>query len=839
MKKYMRILIVFLCTFAFKGYSQNCADDYSDITTNQYVCGNYGDANGNTNWNWEIKPSPNGTDNTIFCKHWSARTSNISTKLTIMGSPFVNSPTTTLDLISQSEDYTKAKGWELLQRDFGCTHVTAYPYFVLYNKYTGLIRVYIYKTETPEGFTSMLVTMEPTMPAPYPATTSLGDELAGSPAAFLNANQSGKYGKSVVAVTEQGGYTRWNVAEFNPGFDPNIQNGVYSGAGLKFTIYGVVTNDLKAVIKGRSVTGTDQAIYSFSYVPKTAPASSNNGQTVDFSAIGEKFSKFSKSLTEVRNIAKTFAERVKTKVHEMNHSEDSPEGKIEIEATKVSNNSNNDVDFLKMLGEATTGLATGAGSVGTVLKFVGELIGLFSTGSSSKPASMPTYTSYDMELKGTLTAKTVQQSFICRVPGTIQVNNDNATYYKCPLGIFNIKNTPEADTVLFTRVHEYTRTSCCLGTVKSDYISYRMRNNLAVSYNRGAGLDLVSVQAAIVGQILPTSSDANATASYDLFAPNIQEEPNSYDRHYVFNFMRPDIESGRLLVTNFDTEKKLHTIQTPYVNIECLNGLAFNARKETKVWLRIKAVLKKQNDPDNTPILYIHDYEINVFQGSFDSYLRSQHLTIQSWGTALPYSNYTEYPTYHSDEIITGIVYNQTTERKADNSLTTQEGVDVIVPSGQTVTYKSGSIIDLRDGFDAQQGSEFEAAINTYGYNITCGSIIPPEEFQASNCYNNTISGLRAATGTSNTITETTTPELLKVYPIPTTGKLFIEGVKANSKTTITILDQSGRSVKELRPASFDGGRIDMDVSSLSNGVYFVKIQTHEQIITRKIVVSK
>jgi hypothetical protein len=834
MKKYIKTLIVFLCSFALKGYSQ-CVDDYSDITTNQYVCGNYGDANGNSNWDWEIKPAPNGTDNTIFCKHWSARTSSISTKLTIMGSPFVNSPTTALYTISNAEDYTRAKGWELLQRDFGCTRPTAYPFFVLYNRYTGLMRVYIYKTETPEGFTSMLVTMEPTSPAPYPATTSLGDELAGTPAAFLNSNQSKKYGETVVAVAEQGGSTRWNVAELNPGFDPNITNGAYLNAAVKFTIYGVVTNDLKAVIKGRSVSGTDNTIYSFSYVPKSK-ASSSDGQTFQFTALGEKFSQYSKSINELRGAVKLYAERAKKNLEAKNKAEGTLEDKEKKEAAKASEKADDESNFLRGFQTIVT---TGMGSGGTILKFIGELIGLFGTGSSSKPAPMPTYTSYDMELKGTLTAKTVQQTFILRIPGTIQSNTDNATYYKCPIGIFNIKNTPEADKVVYTRVHEWRRSSCCLGTETTEYISYRMKNNLEVSYNRGAGLDLMSVQAAIVGQILPTSSDADATASYDLFAPNIQEEPNSYDRRYVFNFMRPDFESGRLFISTYDTEKGLHTFQTPYVNIECLNGLAFNARKETKVWLRIKAVLKKQNDPESTPILYIHDYDINVNEGTFDSYLRSQHLTIQSWATALPYSNYTEYPTYHSDEIITGIVYNQTTERKADNSLSTQAGVDVIVPSGQTVTYKSGSIIDLRDGFEAQPGSIFEASINTFGYNITCGSPITEAYQYTGNCYNNTISGLRTETKPTTTIKETVTPELLKVYPIPTNGKLFIEGVKANSKTTITILDQSGRSVKELRPASFDGGRIDVDVSSLSNGVYFVKIQTLEQIITRKILVTK
>jgi hypothetical protein len=830
MKKLLMLTIAWLCMLSYKGYAQNCADDFTDITQNQFVCSSYGDANGNSNWNWEIKPTdPN------FCKHWCARTSSISTKLTTMGSPFVNSPTTSLDAIAISEDYTRAKGWELIQRDFGCTHNTAYPYFVLYNKYTSLIRVYIYKTETQEGFTSMLVTMEPTTSAPYPATTSLGDTLAGTPEAFLNSNQSKKYGKQVVSVTEQGGFTRWTVAEFNPGFDPNIQNGVYAGAGLKFTIYGVVTNDMKAVIKGRSVSGSDPSLYSFSYVPKKAPTSANSGQTYDFSGLGDKYSKFSKSLTEMRNVTKTFADRVKQNVSQQSPSLTSLEGRVMLDAGIASDNSNNDQDFLKMLGKATDGLTTATGSAGTILKFVGEMIGLFSGGSSTKPASMPTYTSYDMELQGTLTAKTVQESFIIRVPGSIQNDNNNASYYKCPLGLVNIKNIPKADMITYTRVDAYKRALNFDEVSKSDYLSLRMKNDLGVSYNSNE-LDLVSIQAAVVGRVRPNS---NGAASYDLFKKTVRVD-NPNDLYYAvrdFNFMRPDLETGRMQIATYDTEKKLHTFQTKYVNIECLNGLTFNARKETDVFLRVKAILKRKNDPDNAPIYYIRDYEIDINPVTIDPVLQQRHNSLFSWQYALPYSNYIESPTYVSDVLIHSIVYNNPTEIKADNSITTENEVDVKVPDGQSVSYKTGAVIDLNPGFEAEVGSDFEASINTYGYNITCGTPnIEAFQFNGS-CFNTTASGLRTVTKSN---TQNFTSDIISVYPIPTNGQLVITGIYNSNNAIITILDQSGRTIREIRAASYEtSGQINLDVSTLQNGVYFVKIQTGTQTITKKIVISK
>ncbi|MFL5746104.1 MAG: T9SS type A sorting domain-containing protein, partial [Niastella sp.] len=73
-----------------------------------------------------------------------------------------------------------------------------------------------------------------------------------------------------------------------------------------------------------------------------------------------------------------------------------------------------------------------------------------------------------------------------------------------------------------------------------------------------------------------------------------------------------------------------------------------------------------------------------------------------------------------------------------------------------------------------------------------------------------------------------------------TSGKLVITGINNSNNAVITILDQSGRTIQEIRSASYEAsGRIDLDVSALQNGVYFVKIQTLTQTITKKIVVSK
>jgi hypothetical protein len=820
MKRYLKLIFVFLSICYVKGYSQ----------CNNPVCGLYGDANGNSNWNWELTDAndPN------YCKQWLANTGGSTP--TSMGSPFVNSPTSGLDIISQNKDFTKAKGWELIQRDFGCSRVTAYPYFILYNKYSGLMRIFVYQAGN-QQYSSVLIQIQPTK-NPYPATTSLGDSLVVTPDKYLNSGTGTTFGKSVLAVSENGGNSRWSLAEFLPGFDPNIQNSIYSGAGLQFTVYGVTTNTIAANIKGRSVTSTDPQ-YGLNFSPKNPPGSTD-GQTFNFKADGEKFVKFGKTITDVRNKVNSAANDIVNSISNP-VTEVSLPGRIKAAAAKVRDLTESDDGFGKTLGT----IASLVGGAGNVLSFIGNVVGLFS-GGSAKPAAMPTYTSYDLVLSGTITAKLVAETFIIRVPGTVQPDNNNATYYKCPVGIFNIKNTPQAGKISYKRIYKtewYPNSPPVTGAsprfTDADYVSYKMQNDLAVSFNSGAGLDLVSVQAAIVGEVL-AGSDGNA--AYDLLAEHVSQDvflgqQNIKYTNTVYNYMLPDLQAGRLEMTVYDPVKKLHTFQTPYVNIECLNGLVFNARKETNVFLRVRAVLKKTNDPDNTPIYYIRDYNIQTFDVALDPGWQTNYEKPDAANNPTPWANYTELPLYISDKTINSVTYNSPTEVDVDNSITTQNGVDVIVPSGQSVVYKAGAVVDLQDGFHAQAGSEFSAVINKFGYNITCGTPSTEAFVYPGNCYNSSITALRAITHVKP---DQQGNAELKIYPTPTSGNLVISGMKNYKDAMISIIDESGRYVQQIKTSSStEGGTINLNVSSLDNGVYFIKIQNQAQITTKKIVVNK
>src|SRR4029078_11701395 len=105
--------VTIACFISLLAFAQVCPNETDLNNTN--VCGIYGDANGNSYWNWEL----NNPLDPNYCRNWYARSAPTGF-LVRMGSPFVNASTGKLKAIADDLDYTKAKGWELLQRKFGC-----------------------------------------------------------------------------------------------------------------------------------------------------------------------------------------------------------------------------------------------------------------------------------------------------------------------------------------------------------------------------------------------------------------------------------------------------------------------------------------------------------------------------------------------------------------------------------------------------------------------------------------------------------------------------------------------------------------------------------------------
>jgi hypothetical protein len=72
------------------------------------------------------------------------------------------------------------------------------------------------------------------------------------------------------------------------------------------------------------------------------------------------------------------------------------------------------------------------------------------------------------------------------------------------------------------------------------------------------------------------------------------------------------------------------------------------------------------------------------------------------------------------------------------------------------------------------------------------------------------------------------------VYPNPSNGVFFVETSESfGQKVNIEMMSMSGSVVKRMTNVA--GGKLPVDASDLSNGVYMVKVSNGTNVVTRKI----
>ncbi|MDR3340148.1 MAG: T9SS type A sorting domain-containing protein [Candidatus Symbiothrix sp.] len=82
---------------------------------------------------------------------------------------------------------------------------------------------------------------------------------------------------------------------------------------------------------------------------------------------------------------------------------------------------------------------------------------------------------------------------------------------------------------------------------------------------------------------------------------------------------------------------------------------------------------------------------------------------------------------------------------------------------------------------------------------------------------------------------QTPSASAVKVYPNPTSEKLFVE--LPENATNITVLNITGQTVKRVKLSSVSTGEIN--ISDLAAGIYFLKIEKPSGVETTKFLVKK
>jgi hypothetical protein len=91
-----------------------------------------------------------------------------------------------------------------------------------------------------------------------------------------------------------------------------------------------------------------------------------------------------------------------------------------------------------------------------------------------------------------------------------------------------------------------------------------------------------------------------------------------------------------------------------------------------------------------------------------------------------------------------------------------------------------------------------------------------------------------------NSVNSVTLNEAMQVYPNPNSGKFTVSiDMTLSEDATVVVMNAVGVKVAELPAGSFNNGNVQIDLSNMSAGVYFVRLHNNNQTGTKKVVVSK
>jgi len=141
-----------------------------------------------------------------------------------------------------------------------------------------------------------------------------------------------------------------------------------------------------------------------------------------------------------------------------------------------------------------------------------------------------------------------------------------------------------------------------------------------------------------------------------------------------------------------------------------------------------------------------------------------------------------------------------------------------VIQVGANVTYDAGNRVRLKPGFKALEGSRFHAFIDGCGGNAKVNA-----DTHGMDAIDNDIG--------------------LKVYPNPLSESANISyTLPKEDRLTISIFDAMGKTISILaknKQQTTGQYQIDFDAQNLSTGIYYLKLQSNEMNIIKKMMITK
>lgn len=879
-----KIIFIFLIIITFKSYSQISYNPCYD-----------------PDWDWTIPEN--------WQVYFPENLLPDGTYLGVTNYPFIETEMNRdFRIILENNDLSPNDGWVLLQKNLGCeTYATAKPYVVFYNYYRGLIRIFALHTYN-ESSSYGLMTVDW-------ANSNRSSALTYSNI-YSRANDKYPAYSNDMAMLQVENYAKnqWWVAEFQVAFDHKT-NSLQTGYNLNIRVYNVINSELEFTSK------IDLSSKSLEIKgEKDKKKGSNTNNTREWAVKGQKaIQKLSYDEWD------DYLKKSKEGILEVNDwsinqwVENNTFGWL-IDASAWTY----DVVNNKTLGNILMGGAKTLGKVNSTLGFVVDLIDFFvgkpskSSNSNSLQFSPLLQLAGTITSNGTLSTSTQQYNYTLPLPGT----NVNYPYYTCPLGVLNLKETPSISLRKWTenkrQIGNFKKTniwshyspydgwrsvlfcdenspfSPCNNWLKTNvyiYNSFRykkenwksikLNDNIKLSINAGANLELVDAKIALQGKIKRKSQDSQALEyniptynlfeKYDFIPIDISEndkivdyskynlclyDASSIDIYYYlenssvlnnrwinksFDYLKSKkyflIEGGEKLDENKRNE--FYKFRTEFVDIEHAKNLSFTVREETDVTLKIIATFKEINNDEAPLMVFTNEYILDEPETESDAidtpypFIRDQLSSVDI------YQGSNEYIKIKNINISSGTFKKGKIETEGNVNINPSSNINftanhsIILKPGFSTSYCNDFSFTAKIENDVNIINSTETPLNEivtyykdgyeYSYPVLC------------DCKPNFLSLKKG-----NTINQKNQKETLSticnVFPNPCNGILnmdFYSDFKGVSKTYI--YDINGKIVFQKDISS---GFYRFDLTRLIKGIYLIKIINKSEVVTRKIIIN-
>jgi|GEM_PF-3714360 len=813
-------------------------------------------------WDWET-PRTNAQGSSLdYCRTWAIRRTSQSDQSVgnPANAPWESAQSGVMLRIGYDKDYTRAKGWVLLRENLGALVPVGTPYFVLYNKYTGLIRTYFYVDNSHgEYVNGAVVTMShSSVNAQSTGVLALSNtQLLAAEKYSQRTDQNSDVVSYVAKLSSQ--QASWIVAEFNTAFDPNAGDSRFAGNALEFAVQGIKRSELSLdgtlnfktdAQEGYAVAGKrGDVIQDVSPPTNSDPASG----TKKFLATGKKILGAVKP-EDAEKFFKSVNEKATKLLYAPSSQRAGNQGRLEV-FSKVANATQATGGLLKTVKN----VLSVAGGVSTAFGIIGSVVGFLwpdkdAATEPQAPAFTPTVSTGSISLSGSITTTYPLANIVVQVPGTQHLGNGSTqSYYDCKLGIFTIKNTPvlnklpwdyEAGTKTDYDPCYIENAGGCQGEwvtqpVYDHLESYQVSNDIIASYNQAAGLTLLSVEAALV-----------AESSGEPFYPEGYYSYSNTETRSIRDYMQDQFQAGVVELIRLDADKGTHTFQTPFVSLACFKNMSITVKPGTTVSVRVKAILRPTDQPtDSPPVYYVQDYAVGVnttgvvatnpryLAGANEPPFTNLAAGLDPTKVDLDLSNNTGNATQFTAPFVFQAMNSVTAANNGPTPPGTDNSITINHPGSAGVTkLLAGNVVALGEGFSVTPGTSFVARAELIEQ-LTCGPL-QAEATALGSCPYNTGAYPRVALATEQA-DEAAASNDFTLYPNPTHGQVQLElHTAAGTATAVSVYNVYGSLVQQLEKLPRGQKALQLNLESQPAGIYIVQVTVGQKTISKKVVLQ-